>query len=94
VVLLTIGLVLDEHLLMKATSTQCTMANWIQATMYDDTSSQKAQITMSASSQSADFDCGTVLGAMNGLATGLDLAPPVVAATVFAQVVCAAASGS
>lgn len=62
--------------------------------MYDDTHSQKAQITMSASSQSADFDCGTVLGMMNGIATGLDLAPPIVGATVIAQVVCDAASSS
>ena len=69
------------------------MADWIQATMYDDTHSQKAQITMSASSQSADFNCETVLGTMNGVATGLELAPPIVGATIIAQVVCDAVTG-
>lgn len=70
------------------------MANYIQATLYDDTSSQKGQITMSATSESDNFDCDAFFGAMNGAATSLDLAPPIVGATVFAQIICDAIEGN
>ena len=73
---------------------QCTMANYIQATIYDDTSSQKAQVTMSATSESDDFDCDSLLGTMGAAATALDLDPPVQGAIAFASVLCGLFSGS
>jgi hypothetical protein len=75
-------------------STQCTVANYIQATIYNDASDQQGQITMNGSSDSAEFDCADVLGEMNGMATTMDLPAPIVGATVFAQVICQEAENS
>lgn len=69
------------------------MANYIQATIYDDTSSQKGQITMTAESQPDAFDCSSFMTAMSGAATGLDLAPPVQGAVTLLSLVCLAAGG-
>ena len=45
--------------------TQCTMVNYMQVTMYDDDSNQKAQITMNGSSEpDSEFGCATLLGLM------------------------------
>jgi hypothetical protein len=70
------------------------MANYIQATIYDDTSSQKGQITMSAASEPDAFDCNSFVTAMNGAATGLDLDPPIQGATVLASLICLAVGSS
>jgi hypothetical protein len=72
---------------------QCSAVNFVQATMYDDQSNQKAQVTMNGSSQEDEaFPCDTLLGAMNAGVTALDFAPPVAGALALAQVVCDAAT--
>ncbi|KAK3057363.1 hypothetical protein LTR09_001546 [Extremus antarcticus] len=56
---------------------QCTMANFVQATIEDD----------------SDFDCGTFLGVIGGAATAADVAPPVAGALALVQVFCDAFGG-
>jgi hypothetical protein len=75
--------------------TQCTMVNYIQATMYDDQSNQKAQITMNGSSEpDSAFPCDTFFGIINGAATAVEVAPPVAGALAIIQVICDIATGS
>jgi hypothetical protein len=75
--------------------TQCTMVNFIEATMYDNQSNQKAQIIMNGSSEpDSDFPCDTVLGLLNGAAAAVDVAPPVAGALAIVQVGCDILTGS
>ena len=47
-------------------SVSCTAANYVQATVYDDQSSQKGQITMQGSTADPySFDCSSLSDAMN-----------------------------
>lgn len=44
------------------------MADYIQATMYDDESNEKAQVVMSATADKFEFDCEPLVGMMGAAA--------------------------
>jgi hypothetical protein len=76
----------------QAEITQCTAADWLLATMYDEGRTQKGQVTLTGSSELNTFDCDTFLGIMSGAAAGLDMVPPVQGAIAIASVICGAVS--
>lgn len=51
-------------------STQCTVVNYIQATIYDTNNDQQGQITMSAVDAPDPFDCSDMISVISGAVTG------------------------
>jgi hypothetical protein len=71
------------------------LVNYIQATMYDPSSSQKAQITFRGSSEEPQaFDCGEIIGLIGGALTAFDIPAIGQGAAGIASAVCPAAIGS
>ena len=70
------------------------MANYIQATLWDDTNTSHGTLTMAGSSVSVDFTCSDFFSIAGRAATAADLPPPAQGAISLLSLACSGIDGS